>query len=77
MNPGGSPQSVGSNDHRGESEVWIEKFRAHAYIRIGKTRNLGTLNEPKYAECVRAALQAEIDKERASSANAGHFSGEK
>jgi hypothetical protein len=57
---------------RSPTEVWIESFRSHAYIRIGPKDNLATLNRPEMAECVRKALQEYVDG--ASSAKGNHFS---
>lgn len=48
-------------DHA-ETEVWIESFRCHAYVRLGPVKNLATVNDPKHAECVRAALQRFVDE---------------
>jgi hypothetical protein len=54
---------------RADNEVWIESFRSHAYIRIGKTDNLATLNRPEMAECAREAFQRFVDAEVATRAN--------
>ncbi len=58
---------------RAENEVWVETFRTHAYVRIGPKGNLATVNDPKMAECVRAALQAFVDA-GASCANGNELS---
>ena len=46
---------------RRATEVWVEAFRAHAYIRLGEKANLATVNDPRMAECVREALQKYVD----------------
>jgi hypothetical protein len=56
---------------RSPTEVWIESFRSHAYIRIGPKENLATVNDPRHAEAVRAALQKVIDPSFDPSANRG------
>ena len=46
---------------KAETEVWVEAFRAHAYIRLGEKANLATVNDPRMAEVVREALQRYVD----------------
>ncbi len=54
---------------RAENEVWIESFRTYAYIRLGPKENLATVNDPRHAEAVRAALQKVIDPSFSPCAN--------
>lgn len=54
---------------RAPTEVWIESFRNHAYVRLGPVRNLATVNDPKMAEAVREALQKYVDASSANTAN--------
>lgn len=58
-----------ANTDRAETEVWIESFRCHAYIRIGSVKNLATVNDPRMAEVVREALQRYVDEESGPRAN--------
>ena len=60
---------------RAATEVWIEAFRSHAYIRLGPKDNLATVNDPKHAEVVREALQRFVDG-MAASANSTHKNSE-
>jgi hypothetical protein len=59
---------------RSPTEVWIESFRTYAYVRLGPKENLATVNDPRNAEAVRAALQKVIDPSFSPSANGNHFS---
>ncbi len=57
---------------RSPTEVWIDVRHGFAYVRLGPTANLATVNDPKMAECVRAALQAFVDAQSVPSANGNH-----
>lgn len=54
---------------RAETEVWVETFRTYSYIRIGKVKNLATVNDPAMAEVVREALQRFVDGSPSANGN--------
>ncbi len=56
---------------RSPTEVWIDARHGFAYVRIGEKANLATVNDPKMAETVRAALQAFVDAQSVPSAKGG------